>query len=369
MKLNIYNGNVVTGDGETVLEKSSVTVEGALISAIQRTPYITYDDADRLVDAEDGYIIPGIINAHTHGATLGPFNVFGSPELPWGRLMRNLDRHLQQGETTLLVVDGLNTVWETEIVNTRHPINMKTATAHLPSVKKLAQLVDGTGLKERHMKATVEEMLNLGAVAIGEVGAIGLPLGISEVERRAGRRISIQDYRKIQAALFQNDKGYTPKKLEPKRVGEALKKISLDGVLKVEEMPGLVDEILSQVKLGIKGIEEAVRTGKRLGVPVIAHNDPENQKDLLKLAEKFGSCMIAAHCNHLFQPDEAVKQAQGLKKAGALLDVYAGDYYGARQMATSPEATFRLMERGLVDLISTDYIAGYWDPILLVLEK
>ena len=28
-----------------------------------------------------------------------------------------------------------------------------------------------------------------------------------------------------------------------------------------------------------------------------------------------------------------------------------------------------LFREGLVDLISTDYISGYWDPILLVMQK
>ena len=35
----------------------------------------------------------------------------------------------------------------------------------------------------------------------------------------------------------------------------------------------------------------------------------------------------------------------------------------------SPEVIFALFKEGLVDLISTDYIAGYWDPIPLVMEK
>jgi alpha-D-ribose 1-methylphosphonate 5-triphosphate diphosphatase PhnM len=43
--------------------------------------------------------------------------------------------------------------------------------------------------------------------------------------------------------------------------------------------------------------------------------------------------------------------------------------FGARQVEDTPDVTFALFREGLVDVISTDYIGGYHDPILLVLQK
>jgi alpha-D-ribose 1-methylphosphonate 5-triphosphate diphosphatase PhnM len=58
-----------------------------------------------------------------------------------------------------------------------------------------------------------------------------------------------------------------------------------------------------------------------------------------------------------------------LKRYGAWVDVFTGDAFGTQLFHKSPEVSMALFREGLVDLVSTDYIAGYWDPILLVMEK
>jgi alpha-D-ribose 1-methylphosphonate 5-triphosphate diphosphatase PhnM len=47
----------------------------------------------------------------------------------------------------------------------------------------------------------------------------------------------------------------------------------------------------------------------------------------------------------------------------------SGDAFGAREFHPTPDVTFRLLADGLVDLISTDYAGGFWDPMLLVVER
>ena len=74
MRIDIVNGSVVTGDGKTVLENTSVTVKDCVIAELPKVSYIPYNAyADEVINARGGYIIPGIINIHAHGAAFGPF--------------------------------------------------------------------------------------------------------------------------------------------------------------------------------------------------------------------------------------------------------------------------------------------------------
>lgn len=50
------------------------------------------------------------------------------------------------------------------------------------------------------------------------------------------------------------------------------------------------------------------------------------------------------------------------------MDILGGDYFGIHAYFPNHATTFALVAEGLVDLISTDYIGGYWDSILQVLQ-
>ena len=78
MKIDIVNGDVVTDDGESYLEDTTVTTE-------------------------DGLILPGLINIHAHAVCFGPLCP-GLPRdgAPEERILANLDNHLLQGTTTVL---------------------------------------------------------------------------------------------------------------------------------------------------------------------------------------------------------------------------------------------------------------------------
>ena len=107
MRIDIVNGSVVTGDGTSVLEKTSVIVEDGFISSLPQVQYIAYNaDADRVINAKGGLIIPGLINIHTHGVSFGPFFPYAWKEMSKERILFNLDTHLLQGTTTVLNGDG-----------------------------------------------------------------------------------------------------------------------------------------------------------------------------------------------------------------------------------------------------------------------
>ena len=67
-ELLVINGTVITQDPDrTVLTNSAVAVQDGNISAVGPTADITTNhDAQTIIDADGGVIIPGLINPHTH---------------------------------------------------------------------------------------------------------------------------------------------------------------------------------------------------------------------------------------------------------------------------------------------------------------
>lgn len=101
MKISIVNGTIVTGDGKTVLPESSVVVEDVFITRIHDTKYIPYNDSDRIIDAQGGFILPGLINHHSHEVAFGPNyhansdsgpTFFGEHRWPIARIFGYLDK-------------------------------------------------------------------------------------------------------------------------------------------------------------------------------------------------------------------------------------------------------------------------------------
>ncbi|SDY16023.1 amidohydrolase [Halobellus clavatus] len=65
--LLVTNGRVVTQDPErTMIEDGAVAVEGQTIAAVGPAAEFVAADADHVIDAEGGAIIPGLVNPHTH---------------------------------------------------------------------------------------------------------------------------------------------------------------------------------------------------------------------------------------------------------------------------------------------------------------
>ena len=88
MRLDIVNGNIVTGDGETYLEDSSLIVQDGLIIDILRIRHIPYNFyTERFIDAKDGLIIPGLINIHAHCVSFGPILTYAHHPIPEERVI------------------------------------------------------------------------------------------------------------------------------------------------------------------------------------------------------------------------------------------------------------------------------------------
>jgi len=361
MRIDIVNGNIVTGDGKSLLENTSVIIKDTLIAELPSVKYVPYNaQADKVINANGGFIIPGIINIHAHGITFGPFFPYAWKRLSDKRVLSNLNAHLLQGTTTILSTDGFTLPSEVDIVNKIHPMNVKVCTDHTPENVRAAELIDGDGLEEWHRRFTAEEAVASGAIALGEVGSPGTAYGTAEKGKKIGRPISARNALALDSAVLAGNEDEIRKAL----IEAGLEKMTVDEAKKLVEETSIIT-----VKLCCDAIIESISYVKKLGVPVLVHSEPGMKDAILQVAKEVGSKLIALHVNHGFTTDESLKLARELKRLGAIVEIITADSFGARQLKDTPEPTFTLLKEGLADVITTDFIGGYHDPILLVLQK
>lgn len=65
MKVFINHGTIITMDGDAIYRDGCVTVENGTITYVGENIEIPVD-ADKVIDAKGGVVMPGLINAHTH---------------------------------------------------------------------------------------------------------------------------------------------------------------------------------------------------------------------------------------------------------------------------------------------------------------
>jgi imidazolonepropionase-like amidohydrolase len=379
MKVAIVNAQIVLPDKNLILEEASLLIENGLLSRIDRVKYRFDYSAHFLIDAEGGYLIPGLINNHSHGFTLGPSFPHAGQPLTFELVIRNLNRHLLQGTTTLQNLDGFALIEEVEAVNKLYPIKIKTGTTHMPLNMKAAELADGAGLTKAHKAMTVAEMLERGASVIGEVGA-GSTLGGGAasyyllpraIEKKTGKIITAAQAERLKRAVLGRyiDPSFTDKE----EVKAFLKESTLEGSLTVEEAIEITMKVVyAPVEVGREGIKEAADFSLKYDVPAIIHNAAASKDAVLEAAKRLGPKLIAGHSNHpSFDKDEMLEVARELKKLGAIIDICSGDPFGARQLfpADYIEPTLTMIEEGIVDTISTDFMGGNWDAMLRMLEE
>ncbi|MFC1912023.1 hypothetical protein ACFLXG_02555 [Chloroflexota bacterium] len=360
MRILIFNANIITGDGETILENHSLAIEGELIDGIINVPYPNYDIADRVLDAKGDFIIPGIINHHAHSVATGPTSA-GEAELPLpkSRVQWELNQHLSEGSTTIVNLDGFATM--DEVLETRALTTMlvQTMSTHTPLHLEYAKRLNRGGLKEKHW-ITAEDMIKQGALGIGEVGGL---LDISyipvEVQNKTGIYISLEEAIALWEAI-------TAEPPDEKTASDLMMKRGIS--LAIEGVKELLDQSGQRVKLAVEACDEAARVAGKLGVPLAMHNNPSTKTQILDYVKDLKGLLIACHSNYIYKPQEAIEVSRVVKKSGGWVDVHTGDFFRARQFFRNHATTLALLDEGLVDLISTDYIGGYWDPILRVLE-
>jgi len=373
----LRGGTLIDGRGTDPQPGVDIVVAADTIREIVPSrPADAYERVDEIVDAAGLLVLPGLINNHTHGTAYGPLFPSGHEGLPPEQVRANLDRHLREGTTTVLCVDGFITAEALAETNAAHPVNVRLASCNTPACLAAATIADGGGLTEAHRAFTARRAVDAGAVALGEVGA-GHTLGgggasylsiPAEIKRRTGVPITPRQADGLKVAVL--GRRIAAAAFDPEAVEEALAGAGLLGRLPVEEAREIVSGIvLPAFDVALLGLAEAAEQARRAGVPVLVHNAAASMTQVAALAGT-GVTLIAGHSNHAsFGLREAVEHAVRLKEAGAIVDVSTLDTFGARRLTTGPELLYALLAAGLVDTISTDYAGGHHDPILLAIDR
>jgi imidazolonepropionase-like amidohydrolase len=373
----LHGCDLVDGTGGPVRPQVDVVVEDDTIREIVPTRAAEeYGRVDELFEAAGLLALPGLINNHTHGTAYGPLFPSGHEALPPEQVRANLDRHLLEGTTSVLCVDGFVTAASAAGTNDDHPVNVRPASCNTPACLRAATIADGGGLTDESRAFTAELAVDAGAVALGEIGA-GHTLGgggasylyiPAEVARRTGVTITPRQADALKVAVL--GRHIAASSFDRDAVEQALETAGLRGKMPVEEIRELVSEIiLPAFDVALDGLREAGEYAARAGVPVLVHNAAASMTQVASVA-RTGVPLIAGHSNHSsFELREALRHAEQLKELGATVDVSTLDTFGARRLTSGPDLLFAMFEAGLVDTISTDYAGGFHDPILLAVDR
>jgi len=370
-------GTLITGDGKAVDKNKAVWIKNGQFYDITNYDIIQGATDVEIIDASDKMVVPGAITHHTHGCTLGP--LFPSAAVPVSeeKALFNLNRHLSQGTTTVCNVDGMGTYEETECINKKTSVNLFTTTINTITNMKVAEMVDGKGLKAVHRALDVGQMLEFGAVAVGEVGG-GHTLGgggqdylyiPNAFEKKIGVKITMAQARNLKFAALGRYMRGADDECDLNEVQRLLEEYGIADKITISEAVKLIrDCVLPSISASLNGFEEGCKTAMMYRVPIILHNSAPSVRKIEEILLKYGSkCdLIAAHCNHdTFEIEEAVKWAKRLKELGAIIDVGTFDLTEESQQQTGgdPEYFDALIRSGVTDVISTDYNGGCWDGL------
>ncbi|MCM4083166.1 amidohydrolase family protein [Paractinoplanes hotanensis] len=373
----LHGGALIDGQGTDPRHGVDIVIEGDSVREIVPSrPAETYGAVDEIVDAAGTLVMPGLINNHTHGTAYGPLFPSGHAGLSHRQVLANLDRHLLEGTTTVLCVDGFVTAEALADTDGAHPVNVKLASCNTPACLRAATIADGGGLAPANRAFTARHAVASGAVALGEIGA-GHTLGgggasymyiPAEVQRRTGRTITPRQANALKVAVL--GRHIAVPAFDPAAVEVALADAGLLGRLTVEDARAVVSDIvLPAFDIALRGLAEAADQARAAGVPVLVHNAAASMTQVAAIA-KTGVTLIAGHSNHSsFELREAVEHAERLKELGAVVDVSTLDTFGAQRLTTGPELLYAMFAAGVVDTISTDYAGGHHDPILLAIDR
>ncbi|MDR7417735.1 MAG: amidohydrolase family protein [Armatimonadota bacterium] len=367
--LVVLTGTVITGDGATVHEPGHVVIEDGRIAQVGAGRRA----GTGAIDVGDGLITPGLVNIHVHCVTLGPAHATGSKSPTEAEVLAFKARHLRGGTTSVLSVDGFPLWAEYEALAARHPLKVRKCTAHTPANVRAAEMADGEGLTDAHRRATVDELIEQGAVCIGEIGAGGtlgggmqdniyIPAAIAE---RSGVQVDPFQARALKEAVL--GRTINPANLDRGALREAMVAAGLSGVMTEDAVIETVERcVMPSMEHAYEGLREAAAASARLRRPFMVHHAAASAEVVLEIAN---DRMIAAHANHpSFTVQESIRYARALRARGALLEISGLNLFTRTKGQQDAEPFLALVRERLADFVGTDYAAGHYDPVSVALS-
>ncbi len=374
--LLIKEAALITGDGQTFVDKVNIGVHGKEVAYIgQEIPSgVTFA---HIYEGKGKLVLPGVINIHAHGVIPGaPLFSSASPPLSDSQAKKNLLTHVSQGTTTILNVDGF--AHPRLIFQARRacPINLKTAITHHAKAYLAAKNIDSSGLSgqgEEKLEKLVEHFPDI-VVAIGEEGS-GATLGggvqdykfIPEmVKRETGIAIDEYQARKLKEAVL--GRKIALNCYDPERVENILKEIGLEDYSSEWALDKISQTVLPPYRVALEALEEGARLAEEHNLPFIAHTAASSMSKVEEIAW-LGSLLVAGHCNHpSFDTEEGIALIKRLRKRGVIIDISTFNTLDSKEREKELAFFFAILEPGLVDVVSTNYGGGNHSPILKVLE-
>ncbi|MDR5701857.1 amidohydrolase family protein [Agromyces aerolatus] len=368
--LVLNNAEIVTGDGRRKPFRGSIAIENGLIAAV--SPHdLRGGTADTVIDLDGRLAVPGAIDPHAHATAPGPRFASGTPGVSLVESLGNLRRHLVQGHTTVVDLDGFKSPADHASARGMQPVKVEMATVHFDPMFAAADACDGSGLSDLHRELTAQDMNDHGAVVLGEVGA-GMTLGgggqdyiyiPAAIEAATGIPIVQAQAQQLKyAALGRHIRSGAPDRA---RLQQLIAEYGL-GRLDVDDLVAIIEQsVLPSIELALDGLLRSALLAVELQLPTLVHNSAPSDDVARHAAEIAGELFIGGHTNHpTFSTEEALANARWIRDHGGHVEVDTFDLWtGGTGTSRSGmhECLIALAQAELIDLIATDYAAGHWD--------
>lgn len=375
--LIIHNGTIITGDGSTVLNRGTLYIDGGYIVDVTERGPGQIGAGHTVIDAGGSVVMPGLINPHAHGVAFGPLFATAAPALSRNQVLKNLDRHLRFGVTTLVSMDGFGLPDEFHAADRAHPINLFFGTTYMPLNTEVARIADASGMTPDHAQMTAEKAVAAGAVLFAEIGG-GHTLGGGgqdymyipmAVENATGVRLETPQARTLKEAVL--SRHIRADAYDRAAVAAVLDALNLADKLTPEQARDLIAEtVLPSFQKALDGFHEGAEYAARFDLPTLVHNAASSRDATHAIAEKLGPLLIAGHTNHTtYTPEESVASARFLRQQGSIVEICVLDLFGENRPTPKPEHIYALMQTDLVDTLGTDYAGGNWHGVLIGVQE
>jgi hypothetical protein len=277
-------------------------------------------------------------------------------------------------------VDSFGLPTELAAANENHPLKIELGACPAPANVEAANLIDGEGLTPKHKRARIPDIVEAGAVLLGEVGGPTLVGGVQRykyipdaIEEATGKRVTpLQAGHLIDAVI---GKYADPDAFDEQKARNALSEAGLEDDLTPDDVREIVMETTwPSVETALKGFDEVAAYAAAYDISMMIHASPTSKEKAIELAER-DMPLIAGHTNYpTFDYEEALEFAKHLKELGVTIEACSWDLFAETNgVGGDPEEMrellFEFVSNGYADYLSTDFGDAKYHGTLVAVEE